>query len=335
MPSVMFQSTYALSTAMTSNISERTLLISRGCFFDPIAIFLPIFLLPLVRVRLGGWINTMLVFALFCVVTMIPVCFKVKERVASIAEEDKADPSLKEMLSYVFTNKYLLFFYIGVLIYYTFNISSTMSLFVARYCFGNESFSSVMSLALLAPPIACALLVPPLQKKIDKFRIFIAALIFMNAMCVVIYFIGMKSFPLFIVFTVLRGVGFGFVSTLLYAFIGDCCEYGTYKTGCDAKEIAFATHTFFTKLMGATCTAFSSLCLHFIGYVEGEGTTQLESLPHNMWILYCLVPVIGIFFALPVFAKYKLNDKDVNLMAQCNAGKLIREEADAKMSRKY
>ena len=54
-----------------------------------------------------------------------------------------------------------------------------------------------------------------------------------------------------------------------------------------------------------------------------------------MWILYCLVTVIGFFSALPVFAKYKLNDKDVNLMAQCNAGKLIREEADAKMSRKY
>ena len=53
---------YALSTAMTNNPAERTLLISRGRFWGSVAIFLPMFLLPLVRTSLGGWTNTILVF---------------------------------------------------------------------------------------------------------------------------------------------------------------------------------------------------------------------------------------------------------------------------------
>ena len=49
---------YALSTAMTNNPAERTLLISRGRFWGSVAIFLPMFLLPLVRTSLGGWISS-------------------------------------------------------------------------------------------------------------------------------------------------------------------------------------------------------------------------------------------------------------------------------------
>ena len=32
---------------------------------------------------------------------------------------------------------------------------------------------------------------------------------------------------------------------------------------------------------------------------------------------------------------YKLNDKDVQIMAKCNSGAITREEADALLSRKY
>ena len=44
---------YALSTAMTNDPAERTLLISRGRFFGSVAMFLPMFLVPLVRTSLG------------------------------------------------------------------------------------------------------------------------------------------------------------------------------------------------------------------------------------------------------------------------------------------
>ena len=87
--------------------------------------------------------------------------------------------------------------------------------------------------------------------------------------------------------------------------------------------------------MGATATALSSVCLAVIGYVEGEGATQLATLPDNLWKLFCLVPVLGMVLAMPIFLKYKLNDKDVAIMAKCNSGVITREEAEATLSRKY
>lgn len=317
---------YAMSTAMTSNAKERVLLISRGRFFGAVAIFLPMFLLPLVRTRLGGWFPTMVLFAVFCSVVMIPVCFKVRERVAVNTEKEK-DPSLKEMFLFIVRNKYLLIFYIGYVLFYTFNIASTLSLVVARHCFGNEAYASLMSLALLVPPMLCALVVPYIIKKMDKFTLFMGSIVSMGILLVITYFVGYDNFQLFLILTVIRGIPYGFISTLSYTFIGDCCEYGTYKTGVDAKGVGFAAHTFFTKLMGATATALSSLCLAMIGYVELEGATQPASLPQNLWILYCLVPALGVAIGVPILSRYKLRDKIVNAITLFNQGKITREEA--------
>ena len=41
--------------------------------------------------------------------------------------------------------------------------------------------------------------------------------------------------------------------------------------------------------------------------------------------------IISTFFYLG----YKLNDKDVQIMAKCNSGEITRAEAEAQLSRKY
>ena len=40
--------------------------------------------------------------------------------------------------------------------------------------------------------------------------------------------------------------------------------------------------------------------------------------------------IAGIFYLF-----YKLNDKDVQIMAKCNSGEITREEAEKLLSRKY
>ena len=51
--------------------------------------------------------------------------------------------------------------------------------------------------------------------------------------------------------------------------------------------------------------------------------------------MYALVPVIGMIISTFFYLGYKLNDKDVQIMARCNAGEITREEAEALLSRKY
>lgn len=46
----------------------------------------------------------------------------------------------------------------------------------------------------------------------------------------------------------------------------------------------------------------------------------------------CLIVPIA---ALLLYLFYNLKDKDAELMAQCNAGKITREECESRLSRKY
>ena len=63
---------------------------------------------------------------------------------------------------------------------------------------------------------------------------------------------------------------------------------------------------------------------------------QLSSQAENgLWIVYALVPVIGMIISTFFYLGYQLNDKDVQIMASYNAGQITREEAEAQLSRKY
>ena len=56
---------------------------------------------------------------------------------------------------------------------------------------------------------------------------------------------------------------------------------------------------------------------------------------NGLWITYNVVPIIGLVIALVFWSFYKLNDKDVQIMADYNFGKITREEAESRLSRKY
>ena len=77
--------------------------------------------------------------------------------------------------------------------------------------------------------------------------------------------------------------------------------------------------------------------------MEAESFEQLAALNvqqstealNGLWIVYALVPVIGMIISTFFYLGYKLNDKDVQIMAKCNSGEITREEAEALLSRKY
>ena len=60
-----------------------------------------------------------------------------------------------------------------------------------------------------------------------------------------------------------------------------------------------------------------------------------DTATHGLWVVYALVPVIGMVISTFFYLGYKLNDKDVQIMAKCNSGEITREEAEAQLSRKY
>ena len=145
--------------------------------------------------------------------------------------------------------------------------------------------------------------------------------------------------------TCVRALPMCTVGVLAFMFTPDCAEYGQYKSGISAKGITFAIQTFSVKITGAVSSALALFllgCFQWIS-VEAESFEELAELGiqqsstalNGLWIVYALVPVIGMIISTIFYLCYKLNDKDVQIMAKCNSGEISRAEAEALLSRKY
>jgi Na+/melibiose symporter-like transporter len=142
------------------------------------------------------------------------------------------------------------------------------------------------------------------------------------------YFIGYSNMTVLIITTLVRYIPVGVSSALMFMFTPDFAEYGHYKTGVSAPGIAFSLQTFTAKLTAAISASMGLLALAAIGFVEGEGAAQSADFNEKFWLVYSFLPCVGAALSLPVLWMYKLRDKDVQVMTNCNSGEITREEAE-------
>ena len=69
--------------------------------------------------------------------------------------------------------------------------------------------------------------------------------------------------------------------------------------------------------------------------IAAAGIVQPQQAMDYLWVIYALIPLVGTVLGVAVMVFYRLPDKDVELMAKCNAGEISREECEAQLSRKY
>ena len=125
----------------------------------------------------------------------------------------------------------------------------------------------------------------------------------------------------------------------------DTIEYTRYKTGKDCSGICNALSSFVIKLTSSVSSSLGLFILGLSNYIPvptesfediaAAGVTQPQEAMDVMWVIYALIPLIGTLLGVLVMGIYKLKDKDVELMAKCNAGEITREECEAQLSRNY
>ena len=325
---------FGLVTTITSVQQERTTLNAIGRVCAMIAAMSVMIVIPTFRAMLGGWTSTVVMLSVVGAITMVPICFTAKERVAPSAEKEP-EVGMKEMFSDLMSNKFLVVYYASFLISGTLNVATSWGLYIARYCLQNEALMSVTSILAVVPSIVLGAFIPMMTKKVDKFKLYYSAVIISAVMIAVRWIVGYENLTAYLAITVVSSIPTGITSTLMYMFTPDCAEYGRYKTGIAAPGITFATQTFFVKLQSALVTALAAFVLGMIGFVEGEGAVQAAGFANTLWNTSLLMPAIGTVLSLLVLRMYKLNDHDVELMAKCNSGAISREEAEAHMINKY
>lgn len=328
---------YGLVTTITGDQTERRNLNNIKGYFGLVAGIALGICVPLFRQSIGGWSSMVILLSLIAAVTMLPICLTGRERVyeKESANEAEENYTLKQMFQCVAKNKYLLIFFSSSIISSFLNVGAGWGLYIARYCYGGEEMASLVTLVSIVPTFIGAALVPFLCKRIDKFRVFYAAVAAGLLINIVRFFVGYHNFAILLVISGVAAVPTGIISLLMFQFTPDCYEYAQYKTGLKMRGLTFAAQTFFTKMATALSTAASTFALTFIGFIEGENAVQAAGFDQKLWIFSCVGGIIGTLVNLVVLHFYKLNDHDVQLMVKCNLGEISHEEADAQMKHQY
>ena len=337
---------YSMLNTMTDSLAERNLLLSVNRVFSGAGYLLCSIAVPLMigSTFKMSYTTAITILSIISALTMVPLCIFCKERNYD-PKKDDGDFSFRQMFRYLGSNKYLLTYYGGYMATDALKTSAAVTLFVSFYLFNDVNYSIWLNLLGMVPGVIVAVFMPAILKHLDKFKVLFWCNIVSIVMGLVIYFVGFEQKLAFLVMTCVRALPMCTMGVLAFMFTPDCAEYGQFKSGISAKGITFAIQTFSVKITGAVSSALALFllgCFNWIS-VEAESFEELAALNvkqstsalNGLWIVYALVPVIGMVISTFFYLGYKLNDKDVQIMAKCNSGEITREEAEKLLSRKY
>ncbi len=337
---------YGVITSMTQEMQERNSMLSYKSIWGGVGVAVTTVIASLfVSEEISSnYTVVAVIIALFALVSMLPALFFIRERYNSDTMDNF---TIRKMFRYLFKNKYLFIYYIGYFFFTALNVSSSFNLFVSYYIFKNELFSLIVSAISIAPQLIFSLFVPRILKKIDKMKLLKLCAVTNLTLSVLIWLFGSKNIVMYTILSVLRAVPMGIHGVIMFMFTPDCAEYGEFKTGTEANGITFSIQTFMAKLTSAISSALGIFLLGLKSTewksVEVENFQELTALniqqtPHALdvlWFIYTMVPAIGCFIAIIIWSFYKLNDNDVQIMANCNTNKISRSNALKKLSRRY
>jgi sugar (glycoside-pentoside-hexuronide) transporter len=276
---------FALATAMTNNIRERTVLIAIGRVAAIAAmVVISVAIMPVVLAR--GWLTAMIIFSIAAFIIMLPVSIFAKER---FVDQNAPAVTLKDIFGCLLNNKYLLIFYLGNIVFNLTNTAMSTGNYVAKYFLGGEHMISPLMLTYIGPMLLVGIVLPGINKKADKFHLYMAGIFIYIVFSIAGYFAGYRSIPLYFVLAALRGVGLGFTMTMVFMFAADCVEYGQFKSGRRAEGITFSIQTFATKMTSALSGALGGIALSMIGY-NGAAETLSEATQKGLWNVAMLFP---------------------------------------------
>ncbi len=343
---------WAINTTMAVEQDERNFLFNWGSVFAGAG---TLFGTTIFTLMIGETFNTTFGIAavavtILALVCEIPIMFFGKEKYAEMYQgKDTANQekfTLKQMFTYLAKNKYLTMMYIGQLLRNTFAIGATGGAIITFYVYGSVDWTIASTwISMIGGPVM-GLLLPFFLKKFDRFKMYMFCLIWVTA-CSLLnfssFYLGFLSIPFALTMAAISGFPDITSQMLANSFTMDALEYGRYKTGIDGTGINFAFFTFASKIPSAfngTLSALATAATTFVIY-EVDKISDLENLPQpegaiaQVWSIQLMGIICSVLMIAVLLCFYKLRSKDVDLMAQYNAGKITREECDAKLSRKY
>lgn len=295
-----------------------------------------------IPLRLVALVSSVVFFFL-----MLPLALQVKEHNPELSNVDEAEKerySLQDMFRCVRTNKYLMILLLSNLLMNGLATGGAIGTFVSYYHFHSSVILAVPIFLSIVPTLIVLMNTDKLCKRFGKLQVVLAGGLIGAFFYTLIYFFG-GNFTIAAALLVIQAA-LGNASKLAQNFLlPDTIEYARYRTGKDCSGICTSLQSFTTKLSTSIASSLGLFLLGLTDWIPVEATdfadlaaqnvVQPQSALDAMWVIYMLVPAIGLVLSVAVFFFYRLKDEDVVLMAKCNAGEISRAECEAKLSRRY
>lgn len=286
--------------------------------------------------------------AVVALLLMVPLSRKVTEhnaKLRNVVEEAAPAYSIREMLSAIRTNRFMLIILASDILGGVSLTMMTTSVFAAFFLFGNSMVLTLPVLIAFIPGLILQLFADRITRALGK-RNAIVAFGLVGATSGIALFLSGPDNLFLVILLMSAGSIPNAVNVILRTFlIPDTVEYTRYKTGQDCAGIFFALDSFVSKAVAGVAAALALFILELGGWVTVEaesfadlaaqGVTQPDSALTALWITLALVPALGTLAASGVLMFYRLRDADAALMANCNAGEITREECESRLSRTY
>lgn len=282
-------------------------------------------------------------------IMMLPMCSKVTEHNMELknvpVENNSGKYSLKDMLSCVFTNKYIFIFFLSVTVFSVLATQLALQTFTAFYIFNDSNLYSYIMLLGFIPGLILTGLCGKIAKKTGKRNLLVGIFVILFVCFIVQHFMRGQATITFILLGGICAIPNALVTVARTYIAPDTIEYTRYKTGKDCSGIFYSIQSFVNKATSGIAGSLGLYILALAGWQDVQvesfaelaelGITQTPTALDALWNCSYLIPGIGCLIAAIVMMFYNLKDKDAELMAKCNAGLITRDECEAQLSRKY
>ena len=175
------------------------------------------------------------------------------------------------------------------------------------------------------------LLVAPFASKISRnigkkesgsVAVLVAAVVYL-----VLYFLRIRTIPVFMIYLFLGMTGMGFFNMITWAFITDVIDYQEVKTGSREDGTVYAVYSFARKVGQALAGGIGGFALTAIGYVS-DAPSQTPQVADRIYTVATLIP--GICYLIVFFIMqfgYPLNRRIVEQNAE-----ILKKRRDSSVS---
>ena len=248
------------------------------------------------------------ILAIICYGLCYALC---EERVSFGKKETKRD-SVGQMLLGLGRNRPLLALVFAALVLLLASmLSQTMNNYLFLDYFKNAKAMAAVNIVSILGVFVLAPFITKIAANVGKKEAGAAGMLLAGIVYVLMFFLRIRSIPLFVVFLFIGTLGVGLFNLIIWAFITDIIDYQEVKTGKREDGTVYAVYSFARKVGQALAGGLGGFALTAIGYVS-DASAQTEVVSERIYAVATLIPGIcylAVFLIMQFL--YPLNRRQV------------------------